>query len=509
MQTDVAIIGLGPVGGVLASLLGKMGLSVDIFEREASHYPLPRAVHYDGESMRVFQSIDIAREMTELSILTPGMKYFNAQGQLLVDWPRPAEVGSQNWHTSYRFHQPDLEKTLAQALPRWTNVRRHYRCDVFALEETQDGVTIRYEDLSNGKLNTLKAKYVVGCDGARSIVRRFIGSEMQDLGLHERWLVFDVLLKRPWNVLGDYTVQFCDPSRPATYVRGVGNRRRWEIMLLPDDNAADIVHPDKIWSLLEKWITPDDADLERGVVYTFHSVLARQWRKGRLLLAGDSAHQTPPFLGQGLCAGIRDAANLAWKLNAVIRNQLGEQLLDTYQAERHPHVAEYIKQAVQMGELIQARDAAAVAERDKQLSERPRQMKNLSPNLGLSTLNTGKNQAGVLSHQPRLADGSLMDDTAGFGFVVLSLAGTFKQADIQALCASMPVTTTHIEADTPQAQAWLHELGTAAAIIRPDRYLLGLAGTLAETRLLLSRLTALQAGQTGATAHERPLAHTG
>lgn len=493
MQVDVAIIGLGPVGGTLASLLGKLGLSVAVFERESSHYPLPRAVHYDAETMRVFQTIGIAQEMASQSILTPGMKYVNAQGQLLVDWLRPAEVGSQNWHSSYRFHQPDLEKTLAGALPRWPNVQLHYRCDVFALDEVKDGVTIRYEDLSNGKLNSLSAKYVVGCDGARSIVRRFIGSEMQDLGLHERWLVFDVLLKRPWSVLGDYTVQFCDPSRPATYVRGVGNRRRWEIMLLPNDNATEIVHPEKIWSLLERWITPQDADLERGVVYTFHSVLARQWRKGRLLIAGDSAHQTPPFLGQGLCAGIRDAANLAWKLHAVVRNQLNETILDTYQDERHPHVAEYIRQAVQMGNLIQARDAEAVAERDRQLSERPRQMKNLNPALGRSALNDATNQAGTLSHQPKLDADNLMDDVVGLNFAIISLPGAFKPADIQALCASMPVKVVPIEADTPQAQAWLKDVGANAAVIRPDRYLLGLASSLKEIELLLAKVKALPA----------------
>lgn len=501
MQVDVAIIGLGPVGGILASLLGKLGLSVAVFEREASHYALPRAVHYDGESMRVFQAIDIAQEMTALSILTPGMKYVNAQGQLLVDWPRPAEVGSQNWHSSYRFHQPDLEKTLAQALPRWPNIQLHYRCDVFALDEAQDGVTVRYEDLSNGKLNTLGAKYVVGCDGARSIVRRFIGSEMQDLGLHERWLVFDVLLKRPWSVLGDYTVQFCNPSRPATYVRGVGNRRRWEIMLLPEDNAAEIVRPEKIWSLLEQWITPQDADLERGVVYTFHSVLAKQWRKGRLLLAGDSAHQTPPFLGQGLCAGIRDAANLAWKLHAVVRGQLNDTILDTYQEERHPHVAEYIKQAVQMGNLIQARDAEAVAERDRQLSERPRHMKNLSPVLGRSALNDAKNYAGTLSHQPKLDADRLMDDIAGLDFAILSLPGAFAPADIQALCNAAPVPVVALQANTPQARAWLESIGTQAAVIRPDRYLLGLANDLLELESVLHKLQALQSRRTEQAGH--------
>ncbi|MGS7013758.1 FAD-dependent monooxygenase, partial [Pseudomonas aeruginosa] len=141
--------------------------------------------------------------------------------------------------------------------------------------------------------------YVVGCDGARSLVRRFIGSGMDDLGFHERWLVIDVLLKRARDDLGDYSLQHCDPRRPATYVRGTGTRRRWEITVLPNEDSQEVAQPAQVWELLSRWITPDDAEIERAAVYTFHSVIAQQWRNERLLLAGDSAHQTPPFLGQG------------------------------------------------------------------------------------------------------------------------------------------------------------------------------------------------------------------
>ena len=159
---------------------------------------------------------------------------------------------------------------------------------------------------------------MVGCDGARSLVRRFMGAGLDDLGFHERWLVLDFLLERPRDDLGDYSVQFCDPVRPATYVRGVGNRRRWEITLLADEDSNAMTSAERIWPLLRRWVTPEDGRIERAAVYTFHSVVARPWRAGRLLLAGNSAHQTPPFLGQGMCAGIRDAANLAWKLADVV-----------------------------------------------------------------------------------------------------------------------------------------------------------------------------------------------
>ena len=168
---------------------------------------------------------------------------------------------------------------------------------------------------------------------ARSIVRRFIGAGLDDLGFHERWLVIDVLLKRDRSDLGDYSIQHCNPERPATYIRGTGKRRRWEITVHPGEDTQAATSPARVWELLRPWIDPDDADIERAAVYTFHSAVAEQWRSGRLLLAGDSAHQTPPFLGQGMCAGVRDAANLAWKLERIVRGLDDDFLLDTYQSD--------------------------------------------------------------------------------------------------------------------------------------------------------------------------------
>lgn len=368
---DVAVIGLGPVGATLANLLARCGLAVAVLERESAPYALPRAVQFDAECMRVFDAIGIAQELAAACHVVPGMKFINANGQLLVDWPRPQEIGAQGWHSSYRFHQPDLERILRARLSTQANVSVCLRSEVYAIEESADKVTVRYEDLSCGKLKAIEAAYVVGADGARSLVRRLIGAEMTDMGLHERWLVFDAVLKRPWSVLGDHSVQFCDPARPATYVRGTGNRRRFEIMLHAGEDAEQMTRPDTVWSLIERWMTPADAELERAVVYTFHALVAQRWRRGRLMLAGDSAHQTPPFLGQGLCAGIRDAANLAWKLMAVRRHGAVDTLLDTYQDERAPHAREYISLAVELGRIIQARDAQEVAERDRTLAAAP------------------------------------------------------------------------------------------------------------------------------------------
>ena len=306
MKFDVAVVGLGPVGATLANLLAGYGLTVAVLERESVPYALPRAVHFDAECMRVFDAIGVAQEVGAGCHVSPGMKFVNANGQLLVDWPRPQEIGAQGWHSSYRFHQPDLERTLRARLAGQPNVSVHLRSEVYAIEESASHATVRYEDLSCGRLKAIHAAYVVGTDGARSLVRRLIGSEMADLGLHERWLVFDAVLKRPWSVLGDHSVQFCDPARPATYVRGVGNRRRFEIMLHPGEDAAEMARPEAVWSLIERWMTPEDAELERAVVYTFHALVAQRWRRecparyisGRARPACQRVHQGSSGIGR-------------------------------------------------------------------------------------------------------------------------------------------------------------------------------------------------------------------
>lgn len=468
---DVAVIGLGPVGATFANLLACRGLRVAVLEREPNPYALPRAVHFDAECMRVFDAIGVAEQLKLASRSSPGMKFINAEGKLLVDWPRPQGVGPQGWCSSYRFHQPELETTLREAMADRPEIDVRLRCEALSVEEEADGAAVRYKDLSSGALQTLRARYVVGADGARSMVRRIIGDEMRDLGLHERWLVFDVLLKRPWTGLGDHSVQFCDPERPATYVRGVGDRRRWEIMLHPDEDAAEIVRPERVWHLLSKWITPDDADLERAVVYTFHALVAKRWRRGRLFLIGDSAHQTPPFLGQGMCAGIRDAANLAWKLDFVIRHGASSDLLESYQAERDSHASQYIELAVELGNLIQARNPEEVAQRDHRLASAPRQLQSLSPRLGDSDVRGTGSVSGFISHQPILESGERLDRAAGQNFVVLARQGFANAQDWASIRNVFAAPLVIVEDGSRETTQWLDELGVRAVVIRPDRYM--------------------------------------
>jgi 3-(3-hydroxy-phenyl)propionate hydroxylase len=419
--------------------------------------------------MRVFQAIGLAAEIEARTLVMRGMKFVNAQGKLLLDWSRPQSIGPQGWYPSYRFHQPYLEQSLRKGLERFPGVEVRLRNDVYALEEQGDHVLIRSEDLTNGALERVNAKYVVGCDGARSLVRRFIEAPLEDLGSHERWLVVDLQLKRPKPELPVETVQICDPSRPITMAIMVGERRRWEIMLMPGDDPAAMTRPERIWQLLAPWIRPDEAEIDRAAIYTFHSVIARGWRAGRLLLAGDSCHQTPPFMGQGMCSGIRDASNLAWKLDWVSRGRADEALLDTYERERSPHVREYIQTAIRLGSIIQTTDRAIAAKRDAEMLANPPKMESIKPSLG-----TG----GALSEQPRLADGRLLDDVAGSRF---------------ALITSIDVpTNSELAIFRPGAgdelQAYLDRLGCAAVLIRPDRYVLGTANSSAELRALLARI---------------------
>jgi 3-(3-hydroxy-phenyl)propionate hydroxylase len=472
IRADICVVGYGPVGATLANLLADCGLSVIVFDREADIYPLPRAVHFDDEVMRVFQTLGLAERILPHTHVSPGMHFVDVNRRLILDWSRPQEVGPLGWNTSYRFHQPDLERTLRDAAEGKPNIDVRLRAEVFALDQDSDGVNIRFEDLSTGGLHKIRTRFVVGCDGARSLVRRVIGSSLVDLGFHERWLVIDALLKRDLAALGDHSVQFCDPVRPATYVRGVGNRRRWEITLLEGEDTARMTAPTEAWRLLERFISPDDAELERAACYTFHSVIAERWRDARLLIAGDSAHQTPPFLGQGMCAGIRDVANLAWKLAHVVRGRASADLLDTYQTERAPHVREYIELAVKLGGLINTR-AAEAAVPGGLLRTEPARMQSLKPRLGPGLSAGADILLGQVAPQPLLSNGKRLDDEVGYRFAAL-LQPDFLAGLSRPLLELLRQKDIAIVADRAPVQ-WLRENEVSGVMVRPDRYVLGAA----------------------------------
>jgi 3-(3-hydroxy-phenyl)propionate hydroxylase len=488
VSTDIVIVGLGPVGATLANLLGLCGVHTLVLEREAEAYHLPRAVHFDDEVMRVFETIGLSDQISRDVILSPGMHFVDVSGKMILDWSRPADITAMGWYPSYRFHQPDLERVLRTGLARWPSVAIRSRCDVFALDADANGVTVRYEDLANGRLSRCRARYVVGCDGARSLVRRLIGSGLHDLGFHERWLVIDALLTRPRPDLGDYSLQHCDPTRPTTYVRGTGNRRRWEITLRDDEDSQTMIAPSRVWDLLKKWITPEDADLERAAVYTFHSVIAERWRDGPLLLAGDSAHQTPPFLGQGMCAGIRDVANLAWKLARVVKGKDSDTLLDSYQSERAPHVREYIELAIKLGGVINTKATETGLSAGRRKADGAVRMESKKPPLGPG-LRAGRGEmTGELAPQPRLSAGVRLDIRTGYRFALLATPtfSSLLRDDMRQQIADADIAL--IDDAAPALQGWLSGNNANAVLVRPDRYVLGNAHDQADLQALLAAI---------------------
>ena len=476
---DVAIIGYGPAGATLANLLGQAGLSVLVLEKEAGIYPLPRAIHFDGEVMRIFQSAGL-REAVE-AISRPGLKgmhFVNAEGETLMIRDGTAAQGPHGCASNHYFHQPELERVLRGGAARFANVEVRLRHEVTQIVEAADHVRLAAVDLQDGSTSQVQARYVVGCDGARSLVRKVLGSPMKDLGLRQPWLVFDVALKDTAPALPDHTVQFCDPVRPMTWCNVTGKRRRFEIMLMPGDDPATLVRPETLWQLVSRWLTPEHADIERATIYTFQSVIAEGWRKGRLMLAGDSAHQMPPFLGQGMCSAMRDVSNLAWKLEAVLRGRAGEALLDTYESERAPHVHAFIELAVKLGDIIQTTDPREARERDARFKAgQPEIFEFPSPRLGPGVLHGDAAPVGQPFPQPALADGRLLDAHIGNRFAVIGRAAVVDGVSDETRKLWQQSDAVVMATREPVLLEWLDSHDVEAIILRPDRYILGLART--------------------------------
>ena len=462
LDFDIVIVGLGPTGGTLANLLAMNNVSVLILEKEANIYNLPRAVHFDDEIMRVFQTIGITKSLSKKLIINKGTKFIDDNGELLLDWPRPKKITENGWYPSYRFHQPDLERSLRHNLKKYKNVTIVQNAEVYKTINKKDYVEVNYKNTKTNKIHSLQSKYLIGCDGANSFLRNEINSEMEHLGFEQRWAVIDVILKRKKMSLPDRTIQYCSQSRPATYCRNVGRRRRWEIAL-KEDECADTFFEDKtLWKFLSRWIVPDEAKIERKTIYTFQSAIAKQWRKGRIFLVGDAAHLTPPFMGQGMCAGIRDASNLAWKITMCCNKGHNEKLLDTYQSERSSNVRDYIKTAMKMGELLNSIGGSDVSD-----------TVFIQPD-GSIKMNTIK---------PKLGKGLGISKDPNRGKIFPSLKNEFGK-DIDFLYSSEPILITNRKIDKnnfdikifdnidiPKVETILKKFKSDALIIRPDRFI--------------------------------------
>ena len=342
---DVAIVGLGPVGATLAALLGGRGVRVIVLERETTAYGLPRAAHLDGEALRILDAA--GAPVARLGRLLDGFDLVDASGRLLLRG-RPAETPPPGFPPGVLVHQPVMEARLRDRLDGLNGVEVRLGHAVTEVAQSDRGVTLRGEG-PRGPFE-VKAAFVVGCDGARSRIREHVGAELRGGGFEQPWLVVDTVLRHPVR-LAPRLLQIADPERPTTYVPFPGPRRRWEFRLRPGEEPEAMGAADSVRALLRPHVDPEAVEVERAAVYVFHDLVARPWRRARVLIAGDAAHQMPPFLGQGLGAGLRDAWALAPLLTQVIR---GGDLarLDAFEAARRPHVKAVVRQAVRLGRLV-------------------------------------------------------------------------------------------------------------------------------------------------------------
>ena len=500
---DVAIVGYGPVGAVAAALLGQAGLKVQVVERQPEVYAIPRAISLDHEVMRVFQQLGIADAVKPFTEPFTPSEWFGADGQLIRRMTMLAPPYPQGFTPSLVFTQPEVERVLRERVAQLANVRVALGVEARALVQDAEGVTLTLQG-DDGKTSTQRARWVIACDGGASRVREWAGITLDDLDFDEPWLVVDLHVnERGLAKLPRTSVQFCEPERPCTMVIGPGSHRRWEISLNPGEDALSAATPAGTWQLLSRWLTPEDGQLWRQASYRFHALVAQQWRAGRIFLAGDAAHMQPPFLGQGMCQGVRDAVNLAWKLAAVqhgeVRGAAAQRLLDSYGVERALHVRTLTERLKAMGAIICERDPAKARARDARLLaecggvvvDTPRQ--DVLPRLEVGVLarqdTTGR---GCLFPQPLLHLGCLMDELLGGGWRLVLFG---EPLDVK-LTPDVSVLELgaegHVEAEGVIA-AWMQRHACTAALLRPDHYVFGTAATAEEVEDLLAQRQAMLA----------------
>ena len=432
MAFDVAIVGMGPTGATLANLCGLYGLRTIVYERSTAPYSQPRACHLDAEIARVLQQCGMEADLHALLTVSAGMEYVDRDGQRLFTFEGFERDPLLGWHEDYVFLQPELEAALRTRLSEWGHADVRHGTPAPPLGELLE-----------------QAAFVVACDGGGSQLREQLGIGLRDLGYDEQWLVVDVMLHpqhhdQPSPPLPTIIQQVCDPARLATFVPSHGAHRRWEFQLAPGEQ------PDP-WRLLAPWgVTPDRGELVRAVPYRFHALVADRWRggpDGRVLLAGDAAHMMPPFMGQGMCSGVRDAANLAWKLAEVVTRQSPADLLDTYESERAVHTQTVIEMSVEAGCTL-ARLAADPHDVPQPSVPDPHRWSRI-PGLDLG----GEFPVGHLLPQP-----DHLDDRLPLGWVWVAADTDFQAPD------GLPVL---IE---PRAT-----YGELAVLVRPDRYIAAVA----------------------------------
>ena len=472
-DADVAIVGCGPVGSTLAILLAQHGHRVVVLERWPQPYPLPRAVHFDHEVARILQSAGIGPALRAISEPADIYEWRNAAGTTLLRFGRRGD-GPSGWPTSSMFHQPALEALLDERAAGLPTLEVRRGVEVTGLVQTDDTVTVTAADGT-----AVRARFAVGCDGANSTVRASAGLGVHDLGFFFDWLIVDVVLDHA-RVFDPLNLQVCDPARPTTAVSGGPGRRRWEFMRLPHETLDDLNDEAQAWELLAPWdVHPGNSRIERHAVYTFNARHADRWRDRRVLLAGDAAHQMPPFAGQGMCAGIRDAANLAWKLDLVLCEHAPADLLDAYEIERLPNARQAIELSMKLGSVICIADPVAAAARDEAMAAAVGDEPTVAPDLpGIDAglVHPCSPHAGHLFVQGEV-DGRPFDDVHGAGWrlVTTDPDSISDDDDLTAWFASIGGCVVRLREPGDVHARWFAEHECTWALQRPDFRLYGTA----------------------------------
>ncbi len=501
-DTDVVIVGNGPIGAALSVLIAQRGWRVTVLERRPRPYRLPRATSFDGETARLLAGTGIGPDLGRVTEPANGYQWQTAAGAVLLDIGFTTS-GPYGWPDANTMHQPALEELIAArvaGLPGITVLRGH---EVVGIADGEERVEVT-ASTDDGATRVLSARWVVGCDGANSFVRDHLDVSVTDLGFSYEWLLCDVELRQPREFTPS-NVQICDPARPTTVVASGPGRRRWEFMRLPGESAAELNRDETAWRLLAPFgVTPETATLLRSTTYIFQARWADQWRVGHVLLAGDAAHLMPPFAGQGMCSGIRDVVNLAWKLDLTLRGLADESLLDTYTEERRAQAKEAILSSVQLGRMICVTDPAAAAERDATVlanrrgrpAARPEPAKPLAGGLlhRVSGAEAAGAPAGAVVPQGRVSGpggSGLFDEVVGRGFVLLTTDDPHTVLDEDRL-SFLAGLGAHVVRLLPPGQApdgvgdivgvvdtddvygpYLARYGATCLLVRPDYHVFG------------------------------------
>jgi len=482
-RVDVAVVGCGTTGLALARLLELEGLSVAVIDRGRIPMARPRATHLDDETMRAFQTMGL-QQLEKTFSLSGTYRHYDAKWRTVMAMEMNRGVTEQGWQSDYMFHQPDLEAVLRGHAQSYAGASTWFGWEVTELVSIGDEVMLSAREIATDQLSRVSASFVVGADGANSRIRQYMGCTQTDHEATHRSLIVDIApLVDEERVPGrDSWIQGAIRN-PLTVIPIAAPRVRFELMLRPDDDSAEFERADKAYEVIGPWFKPHEYRLLRCDVYEWRSLTADQWRVGRVLLAGDSAHTMPPHLGQGMCSGIRDATNLAWKLGRVVRGESPPSLLDTYESERRPHVLTYTALAAELANGIEALEAP---------EEEPAvfRAQTLRPLLGPGIRDGNDDLAGTLSAQPRTPEGQLLDDLVGYRFALVATPAAVAEMHAQTAEVLTALNATTVEAASGGVADWLSGLGAAAALVRPDRYLFGTVTEPSGVDALVARLGA-------------------